>query len=208
MWIVKIGGSLATDETLPYWLDVLSCYGGGDVVIVPGGGPFAELVLKSQGFWHFDDSSAHRMALMAMSQYGIMMSGMRPDLVPVQQLQDIKGVLNRAGVPVWLPARLLGETHEVEHSWDVSSDSLAAWLAQQLGATHLLLVKSMTLEERALPVGELMASGVVDAAFLRYARRANCSVTIMSSYQHEFVPRVISGGASVGTQIMGLRETA
>ena len=95
MWVVKVGGSLATDETLPYWLDVLSCYGGGEVVIVPGGGPFSELVMKSQGFWNFDDSSAHRMALMAMGQYGVMMAGMRPDLEPVESLPDIKKVLNR-----------------------------------------------------------------------------------------------------------------
>jgi len=38
MWVVKIGGSLASDELLACWLDSLSCYGGGEVVIVPGGG--------------------------------------------------------------------------------------------------------------------------------------------------------------------------
>jgi aspartokinase-like uncharacterized kinase len=206
MWVVKVGGSLATDETLPYWLDVLSCYGGGEVVIVPGGGPFAELVMKSQGFWNFDDSSAHRMALMAMGQYGVMMAGMRPDLEPVESLQDIQKVLNRAGVPVWLPERLLGGDQRVEHSWDVTSDSLAAWLAQQLLASHLLLVKSVQLDNGVVQIGKLVESGVVDAAFSRYAGQADCTVTVMSRYQYEFVPRLITGGASVGTQVMGLKE--
>jgi aspartokinase-like uncharacterized kinase len=206
MWVVKLGGSLATDETLPYWLDVLSCYGGGEVVIVPGGGPFSELVMKSQGFWNFDDSSAHRMALMAMGQYGVMMTGMRPDLEPVESLQDIQKVLNRAGVPVWLPEHLLGKDHRVEHSWDVTSDSLAAWLAQQLLASHLLLVKSVQLDNGVVQIGKLIDSGVVDAAFSRYAREADCTVTVMSRYQYEFVPRLITGSAPVGTQVMGFEE--
>ena len=58
MWVVKIGGSLASDELLACWLDSLSCYGGGEVVIVPGGGPFAEQARISQQFWHIDDSAA------------------------------------------------------------------------------------------------------------------------------------------------------
>ena len=44
MWVVKIGGSLSHDPALREWLTQLWEVGGGRVVIVPGGGDFADTV--------------------------------------------------------------------------------------------------------------------------------------------------------------------
>ena len=44
MWVVKIGGSLSHDPMLRKWLVELCEVGGGRVVIVPGGGDFADKV--------------------------------------------------------------------------------------------------------------------------------------------------------------------
>ena len=132
MWIVKLGGSLATADNLPVWLDMLRSHGGGEVVIVPGGGPFAELVLKSQEFWCFDNSSAHFMALLAMAQYGLMLAAVHPDLVPVEIESDLRVVLAKGGVPIWLPTLMVNDDPDIEPSWDVTSDSLSAWLAGRL----------------------------------------------------------------------------
>ena len=72
MWVVKLGGSLCEQapETSPLrdWLDLLVCEGAGRVVIVPGGGKFADAVRGAQAQWCFDDLTAHNMALLAMSQ--------------------------------------------------------------------------------------------------------------------------------------------
>lgn len=193
MWIVKLGGSLATAETLPVWLDMLSSHGGGEVVIVPGGGPFAELVLKSQEYWCFDNSSAHFMALLGMAQYGLMLAGVQPSLVPVEIEADIRRVLDSGAVPVWLPTLMVNDDPAVEHSWDVTSDSLAAWLASRLQAAHLLLVKSIALNEAPLSVSDLSRRGVVDAAFPRYALQGDFSISMLSQDQHDLVPRMLSG---------------
>lgn len=207
MWVVKIGGSLAAAETLPLWLDVLSCYGGGEVAIVPGGGPFAELVRKSQDFWHFDDSVAHFMALLAMTQYGLMMAGMRRDLVPVESAEELRQVHARAGVPVWLPTSMVSEDGEVEHSWDVSSDSLAAWLARSLDASRLILVKSVAVEESSVCAEELAERGIVDAAFPYYQGLGNFHTSILTQNQYESIPKMLAGCASLGTQVIGERKT-
>ena len=70
-WIVKIGGSLAAGPAaLGRWLLALEA-GRRRVVVVPGGGPFADTVRSAQAELGFDDSTAHRMALLAMEQYGM-----------------------------------------------------------------------------------------------------------------------------------------
>lgn len=202
MWIVKLGGSLATAETLPLWLEMLDDYGRGNVVIVPGGGPFAELVLKSQEFWHFDDSSAHFMALLGMAQYGLMLSGMCPSLIPVEVESDMRQVLERDGVPIWLPTLMVNDDVSIEHSWDVTSDSLAAWLARRVKASHLLLVKSTPLDVPSISTHDLSVRGIVDAAFLHYARQADFSITILAENQYDQVPLVLSGEEQVGTRVL------
>ncbi|HHH43300.1 MAG TPA: aspartate kinase [Gammaproteobacteria bacterium] len=190
MWIVKVGGSLATAEVLPVWLEVLSCYGGGEVVVVPGGGPFAELVYESQAYWKFDDSSAHFMALLAMTQFGLMLSSMQPDLVPVERKEDIERVLGHGGVPVWLPTEMVTDDDSIAHSWDVTSDSLAAWLARHLGASRLLLVKSVEVDKTA-PIVDLARQGVVDACFPDYARQGDFSVNVMSQKEFDQIPQML-----------------
>lgn len=191
MWIVKVGGSLATAEALPSWLGVLSCYGGGEIVIVPGGGPFAEVVHESQAYWKFDDSSAHYMALLAMTQFGLMLSAMQSDLVPVERKEDIEQVLANEGVPIWLPTEMVTDDQSIEHSWDVTSDSLAAWLATRLGASRLLLVKSVGVGNN-LPVMDLARQGVVDASFPAYAQKGDFSISVMSQGDFELFPKMIT----------------
>ncbi len=202
MWVVKIGGSLASDELLPCWLDSLSCYGGGDVVIVPGGGPFAEQVRSSQRFWHIDDSTVHVMALLGMEQYGFMMSGIRNDLVPVECENDIFLVLKKAGVPIWLPTFMVTREDDIEHSWDVTSDSLAAWLARKIGANRLLLVKSVNLGDRKISAEELSQQGIVDVAFPSYLRQAKFTTVIVQREHYKVIPQMLNSGTTAGTQVV------
>lgn len=202
MWIVKIGGSLSTAETLPLWLDALNCYFRGQAVIVPGGGPFAELVHESQSFWKYGDADAHQMALLAMAQYGIMLTGLQPGLVPAASLADIHAALHRSAVPVWLPLTLVGEDPTIEQCWGVTSDSLAAWLAQRLGATRLILVKSITVGKPAVSVDELALNGIVDEAFPDYFRAAAVETVILSDDQYELLPQMLLAEASAGTHVV------
>jgi len=44
-------------------------------------------------------------------------------------------------VPVLAPSRWLREADPLPHSWDVTSDSIAAWVAGAAGASQLVLVK-------------------------------------------------------------------
>jgi aspartokinase-like uncharacterized kinase len=165
VWVVKLGGSLAHyPDDLKNWLGTLAGHGKGRVVLVPGGGVFADLVRHSQEKWGFDDAAAHAMGLRAMEQYSFMLCGLQTGLLPAGTEAEILTVLQQNQVPVWLPAVALAN-EDIEPSWDITSDSLAAWLARRLQAQHLVLVKSCALPKGVADLAELAKSGIVDAAF-------------------------------------------
>jgi len=93
MLVVKLGGSFAASRKLVQWIEVLADHGGGRTVIVPGGGQFADIVRTAQKQWCFADDIAHQMAIYAMVQYGLMLSGLSPILKPVADISAIRAVL-------------------------------------------------------------------------------------------------------------------
>jgi aspartokinase-like uncharacterized kinase len=163
--VVKLGGSLAYEKSLTSWTRELAAHGAGRIVVVPGGGPFADQVRAAQVHWRFSDSIAHRMALAAMDQYGTMLSGLEPRFAACKTYAEIRAALTAGRVPIWLPSRMLENAADIQESWDVTSDSLAAWLAKQMGARALILVKSCALGADRGDMDALTASGIVDPAF-------------------------------------------
>src|SRR5579871_4568214 len=45
--------------------------------------------------------------------------------------------------PILLPFNLLAQRDPLPHSWDVTSDSIAAWICRETGASHLILLKDV-----------------------------------------------------------------
>lgn len=170
MWIVKIGGSLAFAPELRDWLAVLESGAGTPVVVVPGGATFADEVRLAQTLRGFDDRIAHRMAVLATEQYGLMLCGLAAHLVPAATPEEIAGAQAAGQVPVWMADAMTRGADDIPETWDVSADSLAAWLARKLGADTLVLVKASAPPRTAARAGDLAAAGYVDAAFPGMAR--------------------------------------
>ncbi|SAL04101.1 amino acid kinase family protein [Caballeronia ptereochthonis] len=177
MWVVKIGGSLSHDPALREWLTRLWEVGGGRVVIVPGGGDFADAVRQYQREWRFDDLAAHNMCLLAMAQYAILMQGVVPELVLASNENRIRRALRDGRVAVWVPTDLMRSTPDSMTNWDTTSDSLAAWLSTSLNAERLMIVKSCEVGVNA-PLEALAADGILDRRFPAYVRDANYIVEI------------------------------
>ncbi|MCW8943347.1 MAG: hypothetical protein OQL27_01165 [Sedimenticola sp.] len=156
MWVVKIGGSLYDSPQLKMWLNKIAA-AGVPVIIVPGGGPFADQVRVAQQRWGVDDKAAHQMALCAMNQFGLLITGIEPQLSSASKIPELIKQVESGRSVVWLPA---AEDPDVEQSWRVTSDSLALWLADKVGAEGLLLVKSAALTT--------LRSELLDAAFDEY----------------------------------------
>lgn len=179
MWVVKIGGSLSHEPMLRQWLTELCEVGGGRVVIVPGGGDFADKVRQYQSEWHFDDLAAHNMCLLAMTQYAILMQGVLPELVLASSEAKIRRALRDGHVAVWVPTALMRDTPDAMSNWDTTSDSLAAWLSTMLNAERLIVVKSCPIPENER-LETLAAAGVVDRRFVDYANEANYVVELFN----------------------------
>jgi len=173
--VIKLGGSLLETESLRACLEVVSRW-PGRVAIVTGGGVFADQVRIQQQRWRFDDVAAHRMALLAMQQMALLCQSLMPAFClfdSVAAFEDVK----RVGI--WMPDVLELDAAAIPNTWQVTSDSLAAWLAGRLAADRLVLVKAASVDEgAALP--SLQARGVVDDAFLHFAEPERYRISVIS----------------------------
>ena len=179
MWVVKLGGSLLGHPELKGWLSLLASQGDGRVIIVPGGGVFADAVRTAQPAGGFDDATAHQMALLAMEQYGLVMKSLQPELVTASSELEIAERSWQHRAILWRPSQMVLADESIPQRWDVTSDSLAAWLANKMGADRLVLVKHAAVHDVPLPIDRLVEAGVLDAAFAEFSSRLRCPISIM-----------------------------
>lgn len=162
--VAKLGGSTAGHDEMQVWIAALA---GSSLplVIVPGGGPFARQVRGAQKSMGFSDTAAHAMAILAMDQFGHVVVDSHERFSAARSVEEIKQASSVGKIPVWLPSALAIPARDIPASWEITSDSLAAWLAGKLGAQALLLVKQSGAFGRDDGVAELMARGIVDRYF-------------------------------------------
>lgn len=178
MWVVKLGGSLSRDPSLRDWVDLLAELGGGRVIVVPGGGAFADQAREAQAHWRVDDLAGHNMAVLGMAQTAMLMQGLNPALQPASDESQIRQALHRGQPALWVPLDLLRrQAGELTH-WGVSADSLALWLAQRVHAERLIVVKSCAIDPAA-SLQQLGEAGVLDAEFAARARGAAFPIEVL-----------------------------
>jgi aspartokinase-like uncharacterized kinase len=198
MWVIKLGGSLANAEELPRWLDVIATAGRGKVVLVPGGGPWADEVREAQKYERFDDRVAHRKALRAMEEYGRVLAATRPGFVVASSIVEIREILRDGQVPVWMPYEMVIADPLIPENWDVTSDSLAAWLARKLNASILLLVKPFTIDEPQSPIEDMVRRGWLDPCFPQFTLGASFQIRVLGQGGQEAARQMLMAGAFAG----------
>ncbi len=128
MILIKLGGSLInTARTIVKDLIEYINSTSETIIIIPGGSIFADTVRGVNP----GEESAHWMAVLAMEQYGYYLAdGTGAALIDSLEIPD-------TGTYILLPYRILKEKDELPHTWDVTSDTIAAWFALQLGARFI-----------------------------------------------------------------------
>jgi (4-(4-[2-(gamma-L-glutamylamino)ethyl]phenoxymethyl)furan-2-yl)methanamine synthase len=142
--VVKVGGSLlAHPEALNRVMDaVVDASRRHRVLVVPGGGPLADTVRHVDRALHLSADAAHWMAVRAIDQLAEVLADRCAPAAVVTDAYEIREVLRASKVPVLAPHRWLRDADALPHSWDATSDSVAAWVAGELGARRLVLVKA------------------------------------------------------------------
>jgi aspartokinase-like uncharacterized kinase len=123
------------------------------VVVVPGGSIFADAVKEFQVETGIDDDLAHWMAIKAMEIYGLYLAKYSRKAVETYTLRDIENALKEKLIPIAMPYRILKEHDELPHSWDISSDSIATYIASLVRADIVVfgkLIKGILNENRVL----------------------------------------------------------
>jgi aspartokinase-like uncharacterized kinase len=157
--VVKVGGGLlAKAGAFELVVEALTAFRPGRrLVVVPGGGPFADAVRQMFRRIKIGEDAAHWMAVLGMDQYAHALAARIPDAALVDAAAGITAALQTGQLPVLAPYRWLRAVDPLPHSWDVTSDSLAAWLTGALGARRVVLIKPADQDHKKL----------VDSYFLR-----------------------------------------
>ena len=155
--VLKIGGATCRDyAALRLVLDATGRLARRSrLLVVPGGGEFADQVRMAQVAQGFSDDAAHWMAILAMDQMAHLIADRLERASLVRDRAGIKAAHQSGRIPVLAPHDWIRAADALPHSWDVTSDSIAACIAGELGARELILLKPVDG-----PLGQL-----VDAAF-------------------------------------------
>ena len=179
MIVIKLGGSLIASGKLQQCLDKIErCYQDKAVVIVPGGGVFADQVRRAQQQWHFDDRTAHLMAILAMQQMALLLNGIKPHFLIAASIGELGKAVSQQGVTIWSPDIVELDKAGIPSSWDITSDSLSAWIAKTLGADELILIKSVNIGND-FDVLKLVQQQVVDASFHEFTQQTSFKINIV-----------------------------
>ncbi|MET0314938.1 MAG: aspartate kinase [Hansschlegelia sp.] len=161
--IVKFGGSLLGASGLDALLAVAARHGA---IVVPGGGPFADTVRAAQQALGFGDEAAHQAAILAMEQTATVLAERAPGFALCATPGQFSALAGRPAI--WRPAAMASAA-ALPASWDVTSDSLAVWLAIAIGAPRVALLKSASVAAGGSPE-RWAADGLVDAYLPTIAR--------------------------------------
>lgn len=169
--VLKVGGALSG---VPGALDdvaeaLVALATRRPVIVIPGGGPFADQVRRTQREVGATEEAAHWMAVLGMDQYAHLLADHVPGARLVETLDALRDTVT-GSVTIFAPYRWMRASDPLPHTWDVTSDSVAAVVAGALGARELLLVKVVS------GTPETLAD-----AFLPFARPAGLAVRCLTT---------------------------
>jgi aspartokinase-like uncharacterized kinase len=168
--VLKLGGSLFELPHLSRLIRaVIAQRPTSNILLVVGGGPAADVVRNWDETFHLSPEDAHWLAIEAMQLNESLIARLLPELRIVRSARQVTAAMDD-GVPALLCASCFlrwGEAagHEpLPRSWQVTSDSIAAWTAQVLSAEELVLMKSIPLP-KGMSAKEAAIAGLVDPHF-------------------------------------------
>jgi aspartokinase-like uncharacterized kinase len=212
--LLKAGGSLYHCPDLPavtaVWAGLARTH---RLLLLPGGGPFTNQVRVADAHFHLSDSAAHWMAILGMDQYAYMLADLIPEAVLVRDLTTAAESCAAGRLAVLAPSTLLLASNPLPHCWQITSDSIAAWLAGYAAIPLLVLLKSVggvyqaneanntTILLRQISRQALAGEDVVDPCFTQ-TLPATAHCWIIDGRLPARLAELLEAGHTLGTQVV------
>jgi len=144
--LFKIGGKILEDfENLNSTISQLKKIYNENliekVILIPGGGSFANFIRKIYSELKFTEEIAHWMGIISMNYNGLELNKKFPNIQVIEDYDKLKE--NRKIFCVFLPYEFIKENDKLPHSWDVTSDSISLFVAKQLELNECFLIKDV-----------------------------------------------------------------
>ena len=138
-WVLKLGGSLFPEKAINLCEFIVNQTElGVKILIVCGGGEFANKVRNYNDLLSFSNTANHRSAIMCMDIIGTLLADKVEGLESVNSLEDALKVSEHGKIPVLNSYTLMEDHDPLEHSWRVTSDSIALYISNLLKAKLLI----------------------------------------------------------------------
>jgi 5-(aminomethyl)-3-furanmethanol phosphate kinase len=219
--VVKVGGSLSLypEKLRTLCLKISEISKEQKLIVVPGGGGFADVVRCLDKSFHLSCSTSHGMAILGMDQYGMLLSDLIPGSIMTHKLEEIKCFFDLNKLPIFLPSHLLLRDNPLKNSWDVTSDSIAVYIAGRLHVTKVLLVTDVDgiyqSDPKALSEAKLIANlsarkllamnkrTSVDKALPKLLLKTPIDCFVVNGLFPERIKLILTGQDSIYTLIKG-----
>lgn len=134
-WVVKVGGSLFPGDAIEFCKALV----GKDAIVICGGGDLANKIREYDVDIKFSNTAAHKTAILCMDILGMLVADKIDDAQAVYSMEDAKKVISDGKLPILLPSRLFEYIDPIEHSWNVTSDSISVYMAWLLKSKILIV---------------------------------------------------------------------
>jgi 5-(aminomethyl)-3-furanmethanol phosphate kinase len=142
--VLKIGGSLSRGDGLRSLCETIGRLGERHrLLVVPGGGTFADQVRNAYRRYRLGEAAAHKMAILAMDQYGYVLNHLIPGSCLTPDVTEACDAAESGRTGILLPSLPVIRADPLPHSWQVTSDTIAAWIAHSVDCRRLFLLKDV-----------------------------------------------------------------
>jgi aspartokinase-like uncharacterized kinase len=214
--VLKIGGSLSRGDGLDALCREIRRLGESyRLLVVPGGGAFADEVRRAYERFRLSETAAHCMALCAMDQYGYMLSHLISGSLLTSDLTAAGKAAESGRVSILLPSAPVLQYSHLPHSWQVTSDTISAWVAHNSESGRLVLLKDVDGLMQAAPTKESSAKlitecavhqlakhrGGVDGYLSAFLETARLETWVINGLRPERLSELLERGYTTGTRI-------
>jgi aspartokinase-like uncharacterized kinase len=174
--VIKVGGSLLDWPGLPSRLaSFLAARGDVRTVLIAGGGKLADVLRDLDTVHALGEGRSHSLALRILDTTAQILAAILPGTRVVASLDELPPTWRIGVHPILAPRLVLDDDHRrnplssLPHTWSSTTDSISARIARILGASELIVLKSVT-PPPDLSLSTAATLGLIDPEFPSIAR--------------------------------------